>query len=156
MNFTKLLAAIFVVLLMAACEVGVRAKVDSRPSPEDQKQVEELSHKLDTVYGTTAEACQYEIDPDGIITVTAGKCPVSNDGKTMTTQDTDSCLYEITQHSKTIVVGSRQSADCGRQHPLAAGDVTTDLIHGADGCDYALARNGQNTKVPGSCPKDTK
>jgi hypothetical protein len=155
-TFYRLLAAIFVVALMAACGVGVRAKVDSRPSPEDQKQVEELSHRLDTVYGTTAEACQYQITPDGIITVTSGNCPVSNDGKTMTTQDTDSCLYEITQHSKTIVVGSKQSQDCGRRHPIGVGDVTTDIVHGTDGCDYALARDGENTKVPGSCLKDAK
>jgi hypothetical protein len=105
MNFTKLLAAIFVVLLMAACEVGVRAKVDSRPSPEDQKQVEELSHRLDTVYGTTAEACQYQIDPDGIITVTSGKCPLSDDKRILFTEE-GNCEYAVNQHSKTLVPGS--------------------------------------------------
>ena len=33
-------------------------------------------------------------------------------------------------------------------------EVTTDLTHGEDGCDYAHARNGQVTKIPGSCPSD--
>ena len=145
MNLTKLLAAIFVVVLMAACEVGVRAKIDSRPSPEDTK--------LGTVYGTTDEACQYQITPEGIITVTAGSSPDSNDGKTLTTLGTDDCLYEITQHSKLLVLGSKQARECGRKHPLTAGDVTTDLTHGPDGCDYALARDGEVTKVPGSCWK---
>jgi len=139
-TFYRLLAAILVVTLMSACEIGVRAKVDSRPSHEDMSQ---------TVYGTTKEACTYEIDSDGIVTVTSGKCPVSDDKHSLFTEE-GGCEYAITRSNKTLVEGS-----CYHRH-YVDDDVTTDLTHGADGCDYALARNGEVTKVQGSCPKDAK
>lgn len=128
------------IVIIAACEVGVRAKVDSRPSHEDMSQ---------TIYGTTKEACTYEIDSDGIVTVTSGKCPISDDKRSLFTEE-NGCEYAITRHSKTLVEGS-----CYHRHYIDDG-VTTDLTHGVDGCDYALARNGEITKVPGSCPKDVR
>jgi hypothetical protein len=139
MKRSMLLLLVFAaIVLIMACEVGVRTKVDSTPSKQST---------FAPIYGTTKEACTYEIAPDGIITVTAGKCPVSDDEHSLFTEE-DGCTYAITQRDKTLVTGS-----CN-QHPTATwawGKVTTDLIHGADGCDYALARNGRISKIPGSC-----
>lgn len=47
-------------------------------------------------------------------------------------------------------------SDCGQRksilQPDKNSDVTTTITHGPDGCDYALARNGEISKVRGSCP----
>ena len=129
------LLALSLIVCIAACEIGVRAKVDSRPSHEDMSQ---------TVYGTTKEACTYEIDSDGIVTVTSGKCPVSDDKHSLFTEE-GGCEYAITRSNKTLVEGS-----CYHRRYVDDG-VTTDLTHGADGCDYAVARSGEITKVQGSC-----
>jgi hypothetical protein len=141
-TFYRLLAAILVVAFMSACEIGVRAKVDSQPSDD------KLYNTSNTIYGTTDEACTYEIAPDGKITLTAGRCPITADGKILTSRDSNGCEYEITRTSRTLVKDS-----CKR---FVVGDVTTTLTHGPDGCDYALAQNGETSKVPGSCLKDVK
>jgi hypothetical protein len=102
-TFYRLLAAILVVAFMSACEIGVRAKVDSRPSDEHTRVVADDT----TIYGTTAEACQYQITPDGIITVTSGKCPLSDDRRILFTEE-GNCTYAVNQRSKTLVPGSCQ------------------------------------------------
>jgi len=140
MNMNKLVALIFVTVLLAACEVGVRAKVDSRPSDD------KLYNTDNTIYGTTDEACTYEIAPDGTIKLTAGRCPITADGKVLTSRDSDGCEYEITRTSRILVKDSCKH--------FVLGNVTTTLSHGPDGCDYALAKNGEVTKVAGSCSGD--
>lgn len=85
----KIIFTMFVFLLtmftVVACEVGVRAKIDSRPS--DQKQL-------------VADPREFDRSGDSIL------------------------------------------------HPTTA----TVITHGTDGCDYAVAKDGQITKVQGSCP----
>ncbi len=130
------LIALLPLLFLMACEIGVRAKVDSRPSDDDK-----LYNTSNTIYGTTDEACTYEIAPDGKITLTAGRCPITADGKVLTSRGSNGCEYEITRTSRTLVKDSCKHFT----------DVTTTLTHGTDGCDYTLAKNGKVSKVEGSC-----
>lgn|SRR5271166_6939338 len=91
------LIGMLAVFIIASCEIGITAKVDSHPSKPTTQEV---------IHGVTDDPCAYTIASDGAITVQSGSCPVEHGGHVLLSHGADGCSYAITQSSKTLIQGT--------------------------------------------------